>query len=91
MSSQEITTVVQGLVKEFIVPKYPIYRVQYVVTKLVCETPETYAHMRSKVQTHLFEIKGEVDNFYKSFTLTPSTIETLEDGEPLTIERCNKH
>lgn len=60
-NSQDISGVVQGLVKEYIVPKYPVYRIKYVKTKLVFADGEEPCILTS-VKCRIFEIKDKKED-----------------------------
>jgi hypothetical protein len=99
-SSQDISGVVQGLVKEYIVPKYPIYRIKYIKTKLIFDDDDV-PYMRTNVKCRLFEIIDENEdgsefqhrfdevNFRDDFRITSSVLQKFENGMFPVIENCN--
>ena len=100
-NSQDISGVVQGLVKEYIVPKYPIYRIKYVKTKLTWDDNGDTPYMITSVKCHLFEIKDtdedgneflhpcdEID-FKNSFRIKSSHLQEFENKGHKIVGGCN--
>ena len=63
-NKDDITSVVTGIVKKFITPKYPIYRISYILSILRFDCLET------EYRTHLVELTDTLQIFDKETTPT---------------------